>query len=72
MPTEPLDELRSDVSEIKRMLGQALNGDPGQGQPGIWIRLDRVEQVVRAAIFIATTAFLAATAAIGSAFTGHK
>lgn len=70
--TQPLDQLTTDIAEIKTMLGQALNGNPAAGQPGIWIRLDRVEQFLKAAIFIASTAFVAAVGAIVSAFSAHK
>jgi hypothetical protein len=73
--TQPLEQIAADVAECKAILVKALNGDPGAGQPGIWIRLDRVERFVAAALFAATTAFIAAIGAVVSAFTtytGHK
>jgi hypothetical protein len=70
--TQPLEQIAADVAECKNILLKALNGDPGAGQPGIWIRLDRVERFVSAALFLATTACIAAVGAVVSAFTGHK
>lgn len=70
--TQPLDDLRADVAEIKDLLHQALNGNPAAGQPGIWIRLDRLEQTARQLIWLAATSLTAALSALASAFLPHK
>ena len=70
--TDHLTELRADVAEIRGMLTEAMHGDPNGGRPGLWIRIDRLERFVAAALFIASTAFVAAVGAVVSAFTGHK
>lgn len=70
--TQPLQQIAADVAECKGLLEEALHGKPSAGQPGIWIRLDRLEQVVKAALFVASTAMAASVAAVVSAFTGHK
>jgi hypothetical protein len=75
MATSPLDQIAADVHECKSILLEALNGNPGAGQPGIWIRIDRLERFVATALFLASTAFVAAIGAVVSAFTtytGHK
>lgn len=66
--TQPLEDMRADVAEIKALMYQALNGNPAAGQPGIWIRLDRVEQIVRVALWVAGLAITAAVTAVVSAF----
>ena len=60
------------LARIEEKMDAALVGNPSAGQPGIWIRLDRVEQFVRAALWLAGVALVTAAGAVASAFSGNK
>ena len=72
MPTEPLNELRADIHEIKTLLTLSLHSDPGNGRPGVYIRLDRLEQQCKQMAWAAATSLTAAAAALVTLITSHK
>jgi hypothetical protein len=71
MATTPLEQIAADVAECRGLLVKALNGDPGAGQPGIWIRLDRMERFVATMVWCIGVIGAGLVGLVIEAFTGH-
>lgn len=73
MPLDPADKewLDERFGAINQRVDHALHGPDGKPHEGIWIRLDRIEQVVRAIGRLTWLAIGAGIAGIIGAFTAH-
>ena len=71
-PHDPIAKLQASVEALHAKIDAHFHGDPNAGQPGVWIRIDRIEQRAKGAVAVAMIALGAATTAVVSAFTGHK
>lgn len=69
MPLTPME--KEQLDRIEQKLDLAFHGPDGEPHKGVWVRLDRVEQLARAVGRIAWLAIGAGVAGLVGAFTNH-
>lgn len=73
MPLDPEDRkwFEEQFREVHTRIDTAFTGPEGEPHKGVWVRLDRVEQMARAIGRIAWLAVSAGVAGIIGAFSSH-